>query len=138
MKMPYEPMHLLSKINRLVERRRAEKAFGQRERYFRLMVENAADRITLLREDLTIVYENPAVERLTGFSPDELIGRNHLSLVHPEDVERVKEAEAGVLVEYRHKHKDGSFRLVESIGHHFIDESGSVLAVINTRDITER
>jgi PAS domain S-box-containing protein len=134
MKMPYDPMLLLSKTTRLVERRRAEKAFRQQESYFRLMVENTADRITLLREDMTTVYENPAVERQTGYSPDELVGKNNFSLVHPEDLHRFMEAEAGALVEYRHKHKDGSWRLLESIGRRFVDESGIVHAVISTRE----
>jgi len=138
LKIPYDPMLLLSKTTRLVERRRAEKAFRQRESYFRLMVENAADRITLLRDDMITVYENPAAERQTGYSPEELVGWNNFSLVHPEDLDRVMKAEAGALVEYRHKHKDGSWRLLESIGRRFVDESGIVLAVVSTRDIAER
>ena len=105
---------------------------------FRLMIENSADRITLLKEDSTTVYENPAAERQTGYSLDELVGKNCLALIHPDDRERVMDAEAGVLVEYRHLHKDGSWRLLESIGQRFSDESGTILAVLNTRDITGR
>jgi PAS domain-containing protein len=48
------------------------------------------------------------------------------------------DAEIGALVEYRHLHKDGSWRVLESIGQRFSDESGTILAVLNTRDITGR
>ena len=138
LKMPYEPMQLLSKSIRLGERRRAEKSLGKMEICFRLMIENSADRITLLKEDSTTVYESRAAEHQTGFRPDELVGKNCLALIHPDDRERVMDAEIGALVEYRHLHKDGSWRVLESIGQRFSDESGTILAVLNTRDITGR
>jgi PAS domain S-box-containing protein len=135
LKMPYDPMHLLAKTARLIERRRAEKICRQRETYYRLMVENSADRVSLLREDLITVYENSAAERQTGYNPEELVGKSYVALVHPEDVPRVMEMEIGAVVEYRHLHKDGSFRLVQSIGQRFADESGVVSFVVNTRDV---
>ena len=135
LKMPYDPMHLLARTARLIERRRAEKIFRQRETYFRLMVENSADRVSLLRADLITVYENAAAERQTGYNPDELVGKSYLAHVHPEDVSRVTEMEIGAVVEYRYLHKDGSWRLMQSTGQRFADESGVVSFVVNTRDV---
>lgn len=138
LRMPYDPVHLLVKTGRLVERRRAETAFRQRESYYRLMIENSPDRISIVREDLTTVYENPAVERQIGYLPEELIGKNVFSLVHPDDLEGVLATEVGDLVQYRYLHKDGSWRWLESVGKEFADESGTVSVVLNTRNITDR
>lgn len=138
LRMPYDPVHLLVKTGRLVERRRAEAAFRQRESYYRLMIENSPDRISIVRVDMTTVYENPAVERQTGYIPEELIGKKVFSLVHPDDLEHVLATEVGELVQYRYLHKDGSWRWLESVGKEFIDESGTLSVVMNTREITDR
>src|SRR5512141_2695956 len=55
------------------------------EDYFRNLVENTLDVVTILSGNGTIRYESPAIERVLGYRLDELIGRNVLELVHPDD-----------------------------------------------------
>ncbi|HYE76265.1 MAG TPA: PAS domain S-box protein, partial [Blastocatellia bacterium] len=65
---------------------------------------------------------------------------------HPEDREQVVDRlmeglRQGTILppyQYRHKHKNGTWRVLESVGKRFIDETGRQLAIINSRDITER
>jgi len=143
---PCDPMRLVAKVARLTERKRAEEVSRQREKYFRLLIENSTDNIAVLSEDGSTLYDSPSIERLTGYKPEEMVGRNNFGLIHADDIERVMDAfkeglqrdEIGPPVEYRHRHKDGSWRVLESVGKRFLDESGQVLAIINTRDITER
>ncbi|WP_227376309.1 bacterio-opsin activator domain-containing protein [Haladaptatus halobius] len=44
--------------------------------YFRTLVENTSDAILTLNEESTIIFANPAVERLLGYQPDELVGHS--------------------------------------------------------------
>jgi len=59
------------------------------EAYFRALVENSLDAVAVVDADGTIRYESPSVERILGYRPEELIGRNALDFLHPEDVQRV-------------------------------------------------
>ncbi len=61
----------------------------QAEARFRSLIENASDIISVIRPDGVIQYESPSVERLLGWRPDELVGRQILDYVHPDDVAHV-------------------------------------------------
>jgi two-component system cell cycle sensor histidine kinase/response regulator CckA len=109
---------------------------------WRVLVEYSSDVMTILQPDGRIVYESPSIEPVLGYPPDELIGARAFDFVHPEDLTLVTGTFADVLrrggaprtVAYRFRHKDGSWRWVESIGR--CTPSG--VCVINTRDVTER
>jgi PAS domain S-box-containing protein len=129
-----------------IERSRAEKALRESEERFRSLVRFASDIITILEADGTIRYESPAIERVLGYKPEELIGNNAFDYVHPDDVERVSSvlAEAletqGVtpLVEFRFRCADGTWCHLEAIGNNLITNPSVQGMVVNSRDITER
>jgi PAS domain S-box-containing protein len=129
-----------------IEHSRAEKALRESEERFRSLVRFASDIITILDGDGTIRYESPAIERVLGYKPEDLIGSNAFDYVHPDDVERVSSvlAEAletqGVtpLVEYRFRCADGTWCYLEAIGNNLIAEPSVQGIVVNSRDITER
>ena len=108
----------------ITERRRAEDALQRSEQHFRALIENASDIITVLDGDGTIRYESPSLERVLGYKPEELIGKNVLELVHPDDVPGVIDTFAqpvqGQVVfepgEVRFRHKDGSYRFLAATG----------------------
>src|SRR5215212_2349468 len=134
----------------VTERKRTEDAPRDNgERYderFRALVQNSSDIIALLEVDGTILYQSPSVERVLGYRPDELIGKNAFAFVHPEDLERVVGAFAEVLsdpdlqpsLEYRFRHKDGSWRWLESVGTNLLENPNVGELVVNSRDVTER
>src|SRR5690348_7538589 len=53
---------------------------------FRALIENALDLITILDREGVMLYVSPAVERVLGYRPENLIGRNLFALVHPHDL----------------------------------------------------
>jgi PAS domain S-box-containing protein len=114
-------------------------------RLYEALLENSSDNIVLLRGDGTTLYQSAAVQRQLGFEPAELAGRNNFDLVHPEDVEMAKERFAEVLktdttvgpIRFRCRHKNGDWRVLESVVKRFTDETGAVFVVANTRDMTE-
>jgi PAS domain S-box-containing protein len=73
-----------TKVTRdLTERKRAEEALRESEERFRVFSESASDAIFAIDDRSTILYTNPAVERIFGYSVDELRGQS-MTLLVPE------------------------------------------------------
>jgi PAS domain S-box-containing protein len=113
---------------------------------FRIVSENAVDMIALVEVTGKRLYNSPAYEKVLGYSSEELAATASLEQVHPEDRERVIEAAkqarltgAGKPLEYRMRHKDGSWRVLESTASAVRNRGGQVthLVIVN-RDITDR
>jgi len=146
MELPYEPMRLIAKAARLIERKRVEDALRESENRFRSLIENLTDIISILAPDGTAIYESPSLEPILGYKPEELHGKNILTLIHPEDAPEVIEYFASAMqsteavspIEYRFRHKNQSWRILESVGKPFNDPLNGLVAVINSRDITEQ
>jgi len=62
--------------------RKAEEALRRSERLSRLILENSKDAILLTDQESIIQLANPAVERVFGYSRDEIVGKN-ISLILP-------------------------------------------------------
>ena len=133
-------------VSNLTQRKRNEEELRRSERQFRLMIENATDLITLLDDAGTIRYESPAVRRVLGHDPQELVGRCVFELVHPGDVSRVREAFARIVdtpgvplsVELRFLHGDGGYLHLEATGASFLDDPAVGSVVVNSRDVSDR
>src|SRR5581483_7643833 len=123
--------------------RRLEHPAGSGELY-RSLIEHALDVITVVRADGTIRYQSPALERILGYRPEELIGRNAFDYIHPDDRPRVQEAirrqmqGAEALVECRCLHRNGTWRVLEGAGRRLSSGPDAFDIVVSSRDITER
>ncbi len=143
---PFDPARLLAKVARLLERKKVEATVRRSEERYRALIENTSDIITILKVDGTIKYESPSITRILGYQPEELIARNVFELVHPDDLAHVTEGFQETLrpggisqpLEYRFRHRNGSWCDFESIGKTFIDESGELVGVVNSRNVSER
>ena len=117
-----------------------------RDELFRVITENAVDLIGVVNEEGKRIYTSPAYERVLGYSADELQTTSALDQVHPDDRARLAHAAEqarnwgqGERLEYRMRHKDGSWRTLESTASAVPDASGkSTNLVIVNRDITDR
>ena len=54
------------------------------ERNYRLLVENANEGIVVTR-NASCIYANPKITEITGFSEEELISKDALGFIHPDD-----------------------------------------------------
>ncbi|GMU91336.1 MAG: hypothetical protein AMXMBFR4_03940 [Candidatus Hydrogenedentota bacterium] len=130
----------------ITERKREEVTLARNERYYRALIENALDLITLLDANGTILYESPSITRVLGYDSEELIGRSVFEFLHPDDrgevvktfMKGLEDPEAPQLAVFRCLHKDGSWRTFESIGRNLLNDPEIRAAVINSRDVTER
>jgi PAS domain S-box-containing protein len=129
----------------ITERKQMEQALHEREERLRLITDNVSDLITLVDLTSKRQYVSPAHARLLGYPVEELTGKSVLSLVHPEDIDRVRAALTEGLrtrttqhAEFRVRHVDGHYLWLEAVGKLLLDQQGSPLGtVISGRDITE-
>jgi len=116
------------------------------EKLFRLITENAADMIAVVDMEGKRIFNSLSYEKVLGYSLDELKESSAFEQIHPDDRESVKSAgdEArrtgvGRPLEYRVRHKDGTWRVLESTASVIRDAKGEPQhMVIVNRDVTER
>ncbi len=125
---------------------RIRRQLAERDQLFQLISENAADMIALVDGDGRRLYNSPAYLKVLGYSPEDLNATSSIEQIHPDDRPRVlKAAEKarlsgqGERMEYRVRHKDGTWRTLESTASPIRNEKGQTdkLVIVN-RDITER
>ena len=133
-------------ITDITERKQGEEALQASETRFRSLAEHGMDLVTILGPEGRVVYVSPSVTRLLGYAPLEMVGQVAFDHVHPEDVAHVREAFARAVggdtseirEEFRFRHKDGAWRVMESVVTNLLSEPTVAGLVINSRDITDR
>jgi len=128
------------------EKEAAEAAVRRSEAYFRSLIENGTEVITILDPDGTVRYESPTLERVLGYTPEELVGRNAFDFIHPDDREHAQSAlqrrleipGMGPALEVRFRHQDGSWRWLEVRSNNLLADPHIGGLVINSHDITDR
>ena len=121
-------------------------ALRHSEEYFRSLIENATDIITILESNGTILYESPSIEKILGYKSEELIGKKFSGFVHSDDLQDFRNVFSKLLrnpdiirsVEIRFRHKDGSWRILEVISNNLLNDPVVSGVVLNSRDITLR
>lgn len=123
-----------------------QKSLRHSEEYFRAIIENATDVISVLNADGTIRYESPAARRILGYEPESMQGRSAFEFLHPDDQERVRAVfVSGVgtpgtvaTEELRFRHADGSWRVLQVVGQNLVGNPAVNGLVLNSRDITDQ
>ena len=125
---------------------RIRKQLVQREELFHLISENAADMIAVVDMEGQRLFNSLSYQKVLGYSPDELQASPVFEQIHPDDRERVREAAEdarrsgiGETLEYRIRHKDGTWLELESTSSVIRNAKGEPekLVIVN-RNITER
>ncbi len=118
----------------------------QREELFHLISENAADMIAVVDLEGRRIFNSLSYQKILGYSPEELQESSGFEQIHPDDRESVRNAAreardtgAGTLLEYRFRHNNGNWMVLESVASVIRNENGEPekLVIVN-RDITER
>ncbi len=110
------------------------------------LVVHSPDIVTILDPAGTIVFESPSVAVVLGHAPDALVGQPAFDFVHAEDRAAVLEAFSRAVtrvghverLEFRFRHRDGSFRLLESVAKTLGEGAAVTGVLVHSRDVTLR
>jgi diguanylate cyclase (GGDEF)-like protein/PAS domain S-box-containing protein len=116
-----------------------------RSRY-RAILEHALDGAVLLDAEGVVREITRSGETVLGYRPEELVGRPAFSLIHPDDAPSARRAweeclrhpDRTVRLEFRARHRDGSWRVLEAVGVNRSNHPAIGAVVVNYRDVTDR
>ena len=123
-----------------------QEASMQNDRRFRALIEHSSDAVALLTQEGIFIYASPSSERVTSYPVEELLGMNAFALLHADDLARVQQKLSILLerpgdfvtMEYRIRHKNGSWRWMEGTATNLLHDPAIQAIVVNFRDIHER
>ncbi len=128
------------------ERKKAEKKLAANEKRFRALVENNYDIISLIDENLKVIYRSPSAVRIMGWTLEEMPEVDNASNIHPDDreyaagiIKKAKESPGqSIHASFRRQHKNGHYIWLEGIITNLLQDDQIKAYVSNFRDITER
>jgi PAS domain S-box-containing protein len=134
-------------IRDISQRVTAEEALRASEERFRGLVQGSHDIITVVHPDGRRRYVSPSIEAELGYPPAELLAAGSMfDLLHPADAPLLRAAIAEVVagagrtppLELRLRHRDGGWRIFETIGTNHLETPHIAGIVFNSREITWR
>ncbi len=124
----------------------AETKLQQQEEFYKNIMENMLDMISLADTNGNFKYVSPAHKRFLGYNTNTLLNKSIFEFIHPDDKERIinlvsdkiAKQESGK-TEYRYKKADGNYIWLESTGKFIVNDQGEIeTIVLVTREIEER
>jgi two-component system cell cycle sensor histidine kinase/response regulator CckA len=135
-------------LERRVGARTAElaAALQKSDARFRALIENSLDITAIIDADMRLEYVSPSVTRVLGYTPEELTGGESVDIVHPDDRAVIgvlfshTNDDSGPIVteEFRARHKDGSWRVMDAVGFNLHHDPSVGGMVVTARDVTAR
>ena len=129
----------------IIERSHAEEALRKSEERFRSIVEGNFDAIHVLDPDGRFTYSSPSVERITGYKPDDIIGKYFKYFIAETDIPKAEQAFYGMMsgktmemVALEAIKKDGTPFIIEANGSPIIKDRKIIDIQVVYRDITEK
>jgi PAS domain S-box-containing protein len=141
-----KPAGVVGVTRDISERKKAEEALRKSEEWYRSLIDLGSTVYAVVDENARVAYESPSVTHVYGWEPGELAGTNILELVHPDDIAYAQREFAGLVsnpgristVTLRHKHKNGSWRIIEVVGTNLLASPAVGGIVLTSHDITDR
>jgi PAS domain S-box-containing protein len=112
----------------------------------RAHIENCSDTVAFINAEQKVTYVSPSITSIMGYSPQEIVGYHVLALVHPDDLnvlrqllEKLEQTPGKSLsTKSRLYCKDGSWRWFEGTGTNLLHVPTIGAIVANFHDIPER
>jgi PAS domain S-box-containing protein len=130
----------------MAEREHAETALRDSQDRIVALIDSVADIVALVDLDGTVRFVNGSLERLLGVAPADVEGGSVFALVHADDRPKlesywnhvVHSEGSGPAIQFRSRHADGSWRILETIANNLLGHAAVRGVVFNARDVTER
>jgi len=140
-----QPDYIMVITRDINKRKLAQEALRSSEERLRYITDNILDGIVVLNRDGVINYVSPSCQHLLGYSPQTVLAKTILELVHPEDrkqflytVNQAIKKQSSVRLEFRCRHAQGYYIWLEAVGNVLIDDNHYKGLVVAFRDIEER
>lgn len=130
----------------ITERLRAKRTLESREAYYRALINNAVDIISIIDESGNILFGSPSLDRALGLAPQDTLGASLLDFIHPDDsaalmqmlrMYRQRKLQ-NVTIELRFRAEHGEWRVLEARTNNLLDDPNIQGIIINAHDITAR
>jgi len=116
------------------------------EARFATLVQNSSDLITVLDANNTVLYQSPSIERVLGYTVEEVTGRPFEQLLHSDEhgrlLRRLTDGAGATgrseVIDCLLAHKDGTLRHFEILHADLLSDSAVGGIVLNGRDVSER
>jgi PAS domain S-box-containing protein len=137
---------IAAQIGSVITRIQAREELKRSEEWYRSLIENSASVYSVMDKNGIAKYQSPSLERVYGWTPEEVEGKPIFDRVHPDDIPRINKTFGELLKkpgsvrteEIRYKHKDGSWRYIEATGANYIDNPAIGGIMITSHDVTKR
>lgn len=140
--------HLVVSVEDVQSNREELEALHKSEERFRLMVEGSNEVFFFEHDDdLRLTYVSPSLKRVTGFEPDEVLGKSISEFMADNDSVELIKSQSGISADTAYvsapfvvegRHKNGSKLTVEVVESRYTEASGQSLLRGFARDITAR
>jgi diguanylate cyclase (GGDEF)-like protein/PAS domain S-box-containing protein len=104
---------------------------------FELLADTLDELASRHSPDGIYTYVSAGARRLIGYEPEEMVGRQSLDFVHPDDVDDVRGAHTAMLrgsdrvdVSYRFRRKDGTYIECATVARAIRDEAGQIVEMV--------
>jgi len=117
------------------------------EEHYRMLADNISDIVGVINLDGVFEYVSPSVERLLGYTQQDVTGRNPFDIIHPDDILPLQQqtmaknlqGQEGSYTGYRVKHKLGHWVYFDISSKPIYDSQGKITHILkSSRDITQR
>ncbi|PWJ40985.1 sensor histidine kinase [Sediminitomix flava] len=135
---------ILANIRDITKRFENELMLKTSEEKFRLLTENTGDLVVLFDQEGNCTYVSPSCAEMLGYSTSELMGKDMLHLMHPDDFEHAQTTHQRLLKEqkvtdfkFRNIHKNGSVIWFNSTLN-LVQNRNKTFVIVVSRNITEQ
>jgi PAS domain S-box-containing protein len=130
----------------ITDHKKWEDAIKKSEAKHSSMISNISDVIGIIGADGLMNYKSSNIEKWFGWLPQDLVGTDGFSNVHPDDLERIQKGfftvlekeNSSITLEFRYKCKDGSYKPIELTAKNLVNDPIISGVLLNYHDITER
>ena len=128
----------------ITDRKNSEDILRESEEKYRFITENVNDLISVFDKNLNLIYINDTLQKISGFSKKDVMGKKPMDFIHPDDINRCIKIFQETLKtgqgfgEFRFKRKDDSYVWLEVNAKIIVDKNGETNAILLSRDISKR
>lgn len=141
-----KPEYMFGTAQDVTAETQARELLKKSEQHYKLLTENSRELICLHEPDGTYKYVSPSAERVTGYTSEELLGKNPYNFFHPEDQEHIRNQSHDKVIEgqvasslYRFRKKSGEYIWLHTLSQPIFNEQKELSEIhTSSRDYTEQ